>query len=188
MVGPLGRCIRELGPTKAAQGYPGTRARPLRLIIIAALGCRRTPKSKKLYRDPAYLLTTDLTIPVEILIQAYFDRWEIEVNRRDERSLFGVGDAQVWSEQAALRVPQFQVAVYAMLLLASLTAYGPKRTNDYLPLPKWRKPDEHRHSIFDILGLVREELVGNGIPRIHGSHQGQGGRRASRPTGMPIAG
>jgi len=31
------------------------------------------------------------------LIQYYFDRWQIEVNHRDEKSLLGVGQAQVWS-------------------------------------------------------------------------------------------
>lgn len=81
----------------------GTRDTPLRLIIVAPLGYRRTPKSKKLYRQPAYLLTTDLVTPVEVLIQAYFDRWEIEVNHCDEKSMFGVGEAQVWSKQAAPR-------------------------------------------------------------------------------------
>lgn len=137
----------------------GTLTKLLRLIIIAPLGYRPTKKSRMLYRDPAYLLTTDLTSPINTLIQAYFDRWEIEVNHRDEKSLLGVGQAQVWSQKAAFRVPQFQVAVYAMLLLASLEAYGPKRTNKYLPLPKWRKQEERRPSTLDIIALLREELL-----------------------------
>jgi hypothetical protein len=160
----------------------GAKARPLRLIIIAPLGYRLTKKSKKLYRDPAYLLTTDLTTPVEILIQAYFDRWEIEVNHREEKSMFGVGQAQVWSELAAPRVPQFQVAIYAMLLLASVMSYGPTRTKNYHQLPKWRSETERRPSIEDILTLIREELVDRGI-----SHSTAGGQRASRPARMPKA-
>ncbi|HYE35621.1 transposase [Methylocaldum sp.] len=154
----------------------GTRARPLRLIIIAPLGYRPRKKSKKLYRDPAYLLTTDLTTPAEILIQAYFDRWEIEVNHREEKSMFGVGQAQVWSEQAAPRVPQFQVAIYAMLLVASLMSYGPTRTENYHKLPKWRPQEQRRPSIEDIMTLVREELVNRGI-----SNSVVGGQHASRP-------
>jgi len=158
----------------------GTLARSMRLIIIAPLSYRRTKKSKLLYRDPAYLLTTDLTTPVEILIQAYFDRWEIEVNHREEKSLFGVGDAQVWSEQAAPRVPQFQVAVYAMLLLASLIAYGAKRTDHYRLLPKWRKDEERRPSITDILTLMREELMARGVSAVHRAERTSSGRQASR--------
>lgn len=148
---------------------------------------QRTKKSKLLYRDPAYLLTTDLTSPVEILIQAYFDRWEIEVNHREEKSLFGVGDAQVWSKQAAPRVPQFQVAVYAMLLLASLVAYGAKRTDHYRLLPKWRKDEERRPSITDILALMREELMAKGVSTLHRTERTSGGRQASRPKRVPIA-
>lgn len=165
----------------------GTRTLPLRLIIIAPLRYRRTKKSRLLYRDPAYLLTTDLTTPVTHLMQAYFDRWEIEVNHRDEKSLFGVGDAQVWSAKAAWRVPQFQVAIYAMLLLASLIAYGPKRTGDYLPLPKWDKREARRPSILDILALLREELLQRAIVAPH-THRSVGGQRASRQIRMPIAG
>jgi len=162
----------------------GARAKPLRLLIIAPLRYRPTAKSRLLYRDPAYLLTSDLTTSAETLIQAYFDRWEIEVNHRDEKSLLGVGQPQVWAEKAAPRVPQFQVAVYAMLLLASLMAYGPKRTRDYLPLPKWRKREERRPSILDILALLREELVARAVCP---SSQSRRRRASSRGTRMPLA-
>ncbi|HYF93731.1 MAG TPA: transposase [Symbiobacteriaceae bacterium] len=171
--------FKEIGPVLWKSG---TLARPLRLIIIAPLGYRPTKKSKKLYRDPAYLLTTDLTTPVETLIQAYFDRWEIEVNHREEKSMFGVGHAQVRSECASPRVPQFQVAIYAMLLVASLMSYGPIRTENYHKLPKWRRHEERRPSIEDILTLVREELIDRGA-----SQGVAGGRCASRPPGRPKA-
>lgn len=137
----------------------GTRDRPLRLFVIRPLRYRPRVGGPLLYRDPAYLLTTDLESPDSVLLQAYFDRWEIEVNHRDEKDLFGVGQAQVWSEGAAWRVPQFQVAVYALLLLAALEAYGPRRTPDYLPPPKWRRRESRRPSILDILALLREELM-----------------------------
>lgn len=162
----------------------GSRAKLLRLIIISPLGYRKTPRSKKLYRKPAYLLTSDLTSPVHLLIQAYFDRWEIEVNHRDEKSMFGVGEAQVWSAKAAQRVPQFLVALYAMLLLASLITYGAKRTPQYGPLPAWRKKEGGRPSITDILAILREELIATGVASISKS----GGRYTSRHLTTPIAG
>lgn len=137
----------------------GTRTQLLRLFVIAPVRYRPRIGGRLLYRDPAYLLTTDLTSPDEVLLQAYFDRWEIEVNHRDEKDLLGVGQAQVWSERAAWRVPQFQVAVYAMLLLAALLAYGPRRTDAYLPAPKWRKQESRRPSTLDIMALLREELM-----------------------------
>ena len=72
-----------------------TQDRPMRLILIKAPGYRLCKGSKLLYREPAFLITTDLTTPAAELIAAYLARWEVEVNFRDERTLLGVGHAQV---------------------------------------------------------------------------------------------
>ena len=72
----------------------GTKTRPLRLIVLAPIPYVKG--GKRNYRDPAYLLCTDLDAPVEFLIQSYLDRWQIEVNFREEKSILGVGEAQVW--------------------------------------------------------------------------------------------
>ncbi len=142
----------------------GTRDRQLRLFVIRPLHYRPRIGAHLLYRDPAYLLTTDLVSSDKTLLQAYFDRWEIEVNHRDEKDLLGVDQAQVWSQEATWRVPQFQVAVYAMLLLAALEAHGPTRSEAYLPAPKWRRQETRRPSTLDILALLREELMQRAIP------------------------
>ncbi len=39
------------------------------------------------YRQPAYLLTTDLASQARELLQIYFDRWQIE-NHREEKDTF----------------------------------------------------------------------------------------------------
>ena len=133
----------------------GSGKRPLRLIVIApqpykAPNCRA-------YRDPAYLLTDDLETPAQALIQIYFDRWQIEVNHREEKSFIGVGDAQLWNQLAASRHPTFQVACYSLILLAAMLEFGSTRNNSYTPLPKWRKPSA-RPSILDLLTTMRLEL------------------------------
>lgn len=69
-----------------------------------------------------------------LILQIYCDRWQIEVNHRDEKSLLGVGEAQVCSAQAVPRQPAFAVASYSLLLLAGLQAQGPGRTDTFLPL------------------------------------------------------
>lgn len=120
----------------------GTGRIPCRLIIIAPLGYRLTKGSKLLYRQPAYLLIPDTETPVELLLQYYFLRWDIEVNHRDEKSLLGLGDAQLRTPKSVKRQPQFSVLIYSLLLLASIRAYGAQRTEDYLPVPKWRKKTE----------------------------------------------
>ena len=137
----------------------GTGRKRCRLFIIAPLRYRKSKNSKLLYRDPAYLLVTDENIPEKYLLQYYFFRWDIEVNHRDEKSLFGLGDAQVRSPLSVERNPQFTILVYSLLLLASINAYGPTRTDDYLPVPKWRKHIDRRPSALDILQKFRREIM-----------------------------
>lgn len=137
----------------------GTLGRPMRLIIIAPLRYRKRTSAPLLYRQPAYLLTSDLERPIEFILQCYFLRWDIEVNHRDEKSLLGLGDAQVRAHKSVERQPQFSVLVYSLLMLASIHAYGAKRTNDYLPLPKWRKKTDRRPSTLDLLGQFRREAM-----------------------------
>jgi hypothetical protein len=43
--------------------------------------------------------------------------------------------------------------------LASIRAYGATRTNDYLPLPKWRQEIDRRPSTLDILAQFRREVM-----------------------------
>jgi hypothetical protein len=145
--------------TMAPVLWPCLGDQPYRLIIIAPLGYRLHKGSKKFYREPVYLMTTDVETPIEQLLQYYFLRWDIEVNHRDEKSLLGVGDAQVRAPLSVERNPQFAVATYGLLLLASIRAYGAARTDDYLPLPKWRNEMDRRPSTLDILAQFRREVM-----------------------------
>jgi hypothetical protein len=137
----------------------GSGRRPCRLIIIAPLRYRRSQSSPLLYRKPANLLVLDTTVPTEQVLQYYFLRWDIEVNHRDEKSLLGIGDAQLRSPSSVTKQPQFSVAVYSLLLLASISAYGADRSHDYLPTPKWRKKTPRRPSTLDILSQFRREVM-----------------------------
>ena len=69
----------------------------LQLIVIAPLGYRLRKGSKLLYRQPAFLLCTDPDLDPQRLIETYLQRWGIEVNFREEKTLLGVGQAQVRS-------------------------------------------------------------------------------------------
>lgn len=134
----------------------GAATRSLRLIVIAGVPYKTSKNSRTNYRDEAYFLTPDLTTNVKQLICACFDRWQIEVNHRDEKDLLGVGQAQVRSELSVPRHPALAVASYSMLLLAAILEFGPGRTNDYMLLPKWRRMSK-RPSFLDILTLLRKE-------------------------------
>ena len=111
---------------------------PVRILVIAPVGYRLRQGGKLLYRQPAYLLCTDLTLPIQDLLQYYLWRWDIEVNHRDEKQLIGVGQAQVWSRQSVDRQPALAVASYAYLLLAALRVYGLDAQGPAIPLPKWQ--------------------------------------------------
>jgi hypothetical protein len=134
----------------------------LQLVVIKPLGYRLRKGAKVLYRKPAFLICTDPNLDLQTLLQAYIDRWEIECNHRDEKSLIGVAQGQVWNPQAVARLPQFQVAIYSLLMLASILAYGFQRTAAYLPLPSWRRKSI-RPSILDLLNLLRDQLFARRI-------------------------
>ena len=135
----------------------GAQTKPLRLIVIGPVPYKLSKHSHWNYREPAYFLTTDMRSPIKLLVQACFDRWQIEVNHRDEKDLLGVGQAQVRSELSIPRHPALAVASYSLLLLAALKSFGPGRTKDYLKHPKWRKNVSKRASFLDIVAKLRSE-------------------------------
>jgi hypothetical protein len=134
----------------------------LQLVVIQPLGYRLRKGSKLLYREPAFLICTDPQLDLFTLVQAYIYRWEIECNHRDEKCLVGVAQGQVRNPRAVARLPQFQVAIYSLLLLAALLAYGFRRTAAYLPLPKWRQ-HSIRPSLLDLLNLLRQEITARAL-------------------------
>jgi hypothetical protein len=129
----------------------------LRLLVLAPTAYRKTKAGRHYYREKAYLLCDDNELAAKTLLQAYFDRWQMESNNRDEKSILGVGQAQVWAELSVPRVPALMVATYSMLLLSALETYGPKRTTAYEPLPKWRRA-ARRPSCQDLVTLLRKQI------------------------------
>lgn len=136
----------------------GAGQRPLRLIVIAPTPYRKSKSKKLYYRDPAYLLTSDLHSSLKQLLQIYFDRWQIEVNHREEKDTLGVGQAQLWNPVSVPKQPVLAVAAYSALLLSSLKAFGAERGKAYAQLPKWRR-NARRPSCLDLVTLLRKEMT-----------------------------
>lgn len=111
----------------------------VQVVVIAPLGYRPRRGSKLLYRQPAYLLCTDPTLAVAQVVQEYLWRWDIEVNFREEKTLLGVGQAQVRAPASVEAVPALAVGAYALLQLAALETYGATGQPDTVPLPHWRR-------------------------------------------------
>jgi hypothetical protein len=70
-------------------------------------------------------------------VQNYVWRWDIEVNFHEEKSLLGIGQAQVRTPASTQQVPALLIASYAMLLLASIRSLSPAEPPLLLPRPKW---------------------------------------------------
>jgi hypothetical protein len=136
----------------------GAKRRCLRLIVVAPTPYRKSRNKRMYYRDPAYLLVSDLHSSAKHLLQIYFDRWQIEVNHREEKDTLGVGQAQLWNVISVPKQPVLAVAAYSALLLASLIAFGAERGKAYAELPKWRRT-ARRPSCLDLITLLRKELV-----------------------------
>jgi len=136
--------------------------RPLRLFVVAPIPYPAPGRKGKYYRDPAYLLTTDLRGTAREILQPYFDRWQIEVNHRELKDTLGVGQAQLRSARSVPRQPALVVAGYSALLLAGLIAFGAQRHEHYQPLPKWRR-NASRPSCLDLITLLRKEMAENPV-------------------------
>jgi hypothetical protein len=135
----------------------GAGRKKLRLIVIAPKPYKSYGK-KQSYKREAYLLTDNHDLNAETIIQEYINRWEIEVNHRDEKNNLGVGQAQVWNSKSVIKIPALLIATYSLMLLASLSCYGPSRDDNYLPQPRWRKGSV-RPSCNDLVNLMRKELM-----------------------------
>lgn len=136
----------------------GARRRSLRLLVVRPTRYHKRKSGRYYYRRPAYLLTTVLQGSTARLLQIYFDRWQIEVNHREEKDTLGVGQAQLWNVKSVPKQPALVVASYSALLLASLQAFGAERGQSYAPLPKWRRSAK-RPSCLDLITLLRKEIT-----------------------------
>lgn len=152
--------VKTIGPVL---WRTGAGPRLLRLVVIKPLRYRLKKGSPLLYRQPAYLLVSDPDMPLEQVVQRYVWRWEIEVNFRDEKTVLGVGDPQVFQPESVERTPQFQVAAYALLLLAARRAFADGPLPDAIPPPKWRRRAKPRTTTQDLLKRLRQELWGDAL-------------------------
>jgi hypothetical protein len=135
---------------------------PVRIITLRPIPYTG-PGGRRGYRQPAYLLTTDLTTSVELLIQAYLDRWQIEVLHRDLKHDTGLGTAQVRNPQSVAKLHASVVAANALLNLAAHFHCQRHRNDQLPPLPKWRRILRRRTtSQQEILTLLRHEMACSG--------------------------
>jgi hypothetical protein len=137
----------------------GAKKCPLRSIVVYGVKYRRNKNGYTNYREPMYLLTTNLTLRTPTLIQFYFYRWEIEVTHRELKNNLGVCQAQVWNETSVERCPQVIALANSIMHLAHVMLEE-KDEEKYLPAPKWDKKRK-RISLEYLRKRLRKEVVEN---------------------------
>ena len=132
----------------------------VQVVVIAPLRYKKRKSGPWLYTKPAYLVCTDADMPVDQLIQAYFWRWGIEVNFKEEKQLFGAGQAQVRSASSVSTAPAVCIATYAALLLAGIRAYGFHSKPPSVSPPKWyTRKNNSRVTSSDLIKQLHQELM-----------------------------
>jgi len=138
----------------------GTQKRCLRSIVIHGIKYRKNKNGYTNYREPMYLLTTDLIADVELIIQYYLFRWEIEVAHRELKTDLGISEAQVWNETSVEKCPQTICIANSVIKLAHVLLekkYGSEDHNYAVP-PKWYA-NRKRISVAYMRRRLREELI-----------------------------
>ncbi len=157
--------IKVLSPLR----WRATSKTLLQVIVVAPLRYRLSKRSRALYRQPAYLLCTDPGIPPQEVLQAYLQRWDIEVNFREQKTLLGAAQAQVRNPESVQNSPALTIAAYALLLTAAADALPDSKPA--LPPPKWRKSKAgSRPSTCQLIQRLRHELWGEAIEQRNLSH------------------
>lgn len=166
---------------------------PLRLIVIEPVPYRLTKKCKLERREPAFLICTDPDLPLEQALQHFLWRWDIEVNFRDEKTILGVGQAQVRSEASNQNAHALAVAAYALLLMASVKTYGAEGKPDTLKNPRWQKhKSKQRASTNDLINQLRYEVWSAQLKQNHfqplspGSGTHHNGTKCDHPLASAI--
>lgn len=161
--------------------WRATSGLPLRLVVVAPLGYRLRKRSRVLYRQPAFLLCSDLEADPRAILEAYVARWDIEVNFRDEKTLLGAADPQVRNPASVDRAHALTVASYSLLLTAAIAAGAGTPGLDAPPEPKWRRPRApSRPSARLLINQLRHELWSKAIRQNNFSHFTSRGTRGQK--------
>jgi hypothetical protein len=107
----------------------GAADRPLFLLVVKGVDRR----ARRQRREPAYWLvsaapTADggwaLPHPAADLLAWAWQRWEVEVAHREQKTGFGLGEPQCWGPTAAVAAVQWAGWCYGLLVLAGVATWG----------------------------------------------------------------
>jgi hypothetical protein len=130
----------------------------LKLIIVQPLRYRLSRNSKLLYRNPAYIISSDSALKPADILQWYLWRWEIELNFRDEKNILGIDEAMIRTTEAVESWAPFAVCSYSILLLAGQAAAAKSMLAEFRP--RWQRSIPFsRPSTNHYLSIMRQQIM-----------------------------
>jgi hypothetical protein len=140
----------------------GAAARPLCLLVVKGVA-KQSPRHKR--RDPAYWLVSarpteaggwELPYAATDLLGWAWQRWEIEVAHREQKTGFGLGEPQCWGPRSAVTSVQLAGWIYGLTVLTGLRTWGLGRAPSAPPTRWWR--GSGRWSLGQLWTSLRAEL------------------------------
>lgn len=143
---------------------PAGQNKTIQLLVLRPMPYKLTKNGPINRRQPSYLICTDPKADPKTIIQRYIWRWDIEVNFRDEKTLLGVGEAQVRSAESVENTTALGVASYAALLAAAHHCGQELKKENRVDTPKWQTRKPQRPTTMNLIQNLRMEMLAQSIP------------------------
>ena len=104
--------------------------------------------------EPLPLMSTDVTLKADEIIQMYVDRWGLEVTFQEVREHLGVETQRQWSDKSIARTTPVLMGLYSVICLI-----GNRMNNENQLIPeKTAWYDKESISFSDLIRCVRTNL------------------------------
>jgi hypothetical protein len=157
-----GRTVRPTFRVEGPYRLKGAADHPVFLLVVKGVDRH----GRKVRREPTYWLVSAeateeggwrLPYPAADLLAWAWQRWEIEVAHREQKTTFGLGDPQGWTAASTVTSVQWAGWLYGTLLLTGLRVWGPERPPAGTPTTRWWRGGG-RWSPAQLWAAVRAEL------------------------------
>jgi hypothetical protein len=123
----------------------GKAAVPIRWVLI---------KDEQRGKKPVALLSTDVNLQAEEIINFFIRRWSMEVTFREVREHLGVESQRQWSDRAIAYTTPSLMALFSIVTLWANTLFGNRRVK--VQPTAWYKKEQPTFS--DAIAAVRKQI------------------------------
>ena len=157
-----GRTVRPTYRVEGPYRLEGAADHPVFLLVVKGVERR----GRRVRREPTFWLVSAqatgeggwaLPFPAADLLAWAWQRWEVEVAHREQKTSFGLGEPQCWGARSTVAAVQFAGWLYGLLVLTGLTAWGLGRPPAGAPTTRWWRGGG-RWSFAQLWAAARAEL------------------------------